>query len=74
MISQLQQQVNEKNTTIIQLQSLLSRCDNQEENKRIQELVSALTSEIQRGQQCLQTINQLNSENAQIKVYRDLLV
>ena len=42
---------------ITQLQTLLSRCDNQGENRRIGELVQALTNEIQRGQHCLQIIN-----------------
>jgi chromosome segregation ATPase len=74
LISQLQQQVAERNVAVTQLQTLLSRCDNQEENRRIQELVQALTSEIQRGQQCLQIINQLNSEKEQMRIYKNILV
>jgi chromosome segregation ATPase len=81
LISQLQQQVSERNVTVTQLQTLLSRCDNQEENRRIGELVQALTGEIQRGQQCLQIINQLNSEKEQLnsekeqmRIYKNILV
>lgn len=73
-ISQLQQQVADRNTTITQLQGLLSRCSDREEVNRIQELVQALTNEIQRGQTCLQTINQLNSENTLLKIFRDLVI
>ena len=53
MISQLQQQLAERNVAVTQLQTLLSSCeanDNQEESRRVGELVGALTSEIQRGQ------------------------
>lgn len=74
LISQLQQQVSEKNTAIVQLQTLLSRCDNQEESRRIGELVQALTGEIQRGQQCLQIINQLNAEKESLRIYKNILV
>jgi chromosome segregation ATPase len=73
-INQLQQQIAEKNATMIQLQTLFSRCDNEEVSRRIQELSQALTSEIERQQTCLQTINQLNSENTSLKITRDLLV
>lgn len=73
-INQIQQQLNERNVAITQLQTLLSRCDNQEENRRNQELVQTLTNQIQREQTCLQIINQLNSENGQLKIFRDLLI
>jgi predicted RNase H-like nuclease (RuvC/YqgF family) len=77
-ISQLQQQLNERNTTIIQLQSLLSRSEagdgNQEERGRVQEITQALTNEIQRGQHCLEIINQLRVEKDQLLVFRNLLV
>lgn len=73
LISQLQQQLTERNAANTQLQTLLSRCDNQEESRRVGALVEALTGEIQRGQLCLQTINQLNSEKASLGIYRNLL-
>ena len=56
------------------LRCLLSRCEDNDVSRRIQDLTQTLTNEIQREQSCLQTINQLNSENAQFKVFRDLLV
>lgn len=82
-INQLEQQLNERNVAITQLQTLLSRCDSlvspgQEETRRpinrIGELVQALTNEIQRGQHCLQIINQLNSEKAALEIYKNILV
>jgi TolA-binding protein len=74
LITNLQQQLAERNASISQLQTLLSRCDNQEDSRRIGELVQALTTEIQRGQHCLQIINQLNSEISPLRIYKDLLV
>jgi hypothetical protein len=56
------------------LRCLLSRCDNQHDSRRIGELVQALTAEIQRGQHCLQIINQLNSEISTLRLFKDLVV
>ena len=75
---QLQQQLLERNTAISQLQILLSKCGSNDETQRpidsIQELVQALTSEIQRGQQCLQIIDKLNSEKEWLEIYKNILV
>jgi hypothetical protein len=61
------QQVNEKNTAIVRLQSLISRYDNKEETQRpinrIGELVEALSNQIQRGQMCSQILNSEKSLN-----------
>ena len=60
--------------TLTQLQSLLSTCGDKEVNDKIKDLTLALTNEIQRQQSCLQTINQLNSENNVLTIFKDLLV
>jgi chromosome segregation ATPase len=74
MITQLQQQLAVKDANISQLQTLLSQCSNPDVERRLQELSQALSNEIQREQQCIQTISQLNTENASLKIFRDLVI
>lgn len=73
VITRLEQQLTERNAEIVQLQGQISRCDNEEVNRRLEELRRALEERIQSEQVCLQTISQLMSENEGLKAYRDMV-
>lgn len=79
-ITQLQQQVFDKDQTITQLsniqsdlQTQLSNCVTTDVDRRLQEMSQTLDSRIQQEQLCLQTINQLNSANSDLTIYRDIV-
>ncbi len=72
-ISQLQLQNSQKDSTITQLQSQLSNCVTTDVDRRLQEMSQTLENKNQQEQLCLQTINQLNSENSNLKVFRDII-
>jgi myosin heavy subunit len=72
--SQLQQQNSEKDSTISQLQVRLSGCVTVDVDRRLQGMSQALANEMERQRVCLETISQLNSENASLKIFRDLAI
>ena len=73
-VSTLRNQLTEKDASISQLQSRLNGCVSTDVDRRLQDLSQSLANEMERQKSCLQTINQLNSENANLKVFRDLAI
>ena len=72
-ISQLQLLNSQKDSTISQLHIQLNGCVTVDVDSRLQEMSQALANEMERQRLCLQTINQLNSENSSLKVFRDII-
>ena len=73
-LSQLRTQLTEKDTTISQLQTRLNNCVSTDVDRRLQDMSQSLANEMERQKSCLQTINQLNSENSNLKIFRDLAI